>query len=210
MPPQKQVKKDSRAFTLVEAIVAIGIMMLVIAGATPVVLRALSATDDLQSRMIANFLAQEGLEMVRSQRDSNGIKELSGTDTAFDDGFAAACFTNTGCYVEFDTMNWNQCDVADGCSKIKYGADGTYDYAGGTATPFTRTITITRANDATNGSLQDLTVLPFVPGTASVPGADANNDTLLVTSSVSYVTRSGLAHSVSFQSYLFDIWRNDY
>ena len=60
-----------RSFTLVETLVAISIIMVVIIGPFHTVQTALNASYTARDQLIANSLAQEGVEYVRSIRDSD-------------------------------------------------------------------------------------------------------------------------------------------
>jgi len=63
--------KIKDAFSLIEALVAISILMIGILSAFILVIRTLANTPHIQSRLIAANLAQEGVELVRQIRDNN-------------------------------------------------------------------------------------------------------------------------------------------
>ncbi len=65
--------KSKEAFSLIEALVAISILMIGILSAFILVIRTLANTPHIQSRLIAANLAQEGMELVRQIRDTNFI-----------------------------------------------------------------------------------------------------------------------------------------
>ena len=72
---KKQTKKNiKKAFSLIEALVAISILMIGILGAFILVVRTLASAPVVQSRLVAANLAQEGVELVRQIRDTNFIK----------------------------------------------------------------------------------------------------------------------------------------
>lgn len=68
----------SRGFTLVETLVAISLLTLAIVA--PITLTAQSLTTSYYARdqITAYYLAQEGIEVVRSVRDSNVLKDALG------------------------------------------------------------------------------------------------------------------------------------
>lgn len=70
----KRKSKIKNAFSLIEALVAISILMIGILSAFILVIRTLANTPHVQSRLIASNLAQEGVELVRQIRDTNFIK----------------------------------------------------------------------------------------------------------------------------------------
>ncbi|HQU07706.1 MAG: hypothetical protein B7X04_01720 [Parcubacteria group bacterium 21-54-25] len=71
-----------QGFTLVETLVAIAIIMVAITGPYAAAEQAITAARIAQDRTIATFLAQEGVEAVRAERDKTYIND---------------CVTSTGC-----------------------------------------------------------------------------------------------------------------
>ena len=70
----KNKKTNSKkAFFLIEALVAISILMVGILGAFILVVRTLASTPVVQARLVAANLSQEGIELVRKIRDTNFI-----------------------------------------------------------------------------------------------------------------------------------------
>lgn len=65
--------KNKKAFSLIEALVAISILMIGILSAFILVIRTLANIPHVQSRLIATNLAQEGVELVRQIRDTNFV-----------------------------------------------------------------------------------------------------------------------------------------
>ena len=63
-------------FTLIEALVAISILLVGIISAFSLVTKSLVTAPVIQDRLVASFLAQEGIENVRHTRDSNFLKIL--------------------------------------------------------------------------------------------------------------------------------------
>lgn len=67
--------KSKDAFSLVEALVAISILIIGILSAFILVIRTLGNTPNIQSRLIAANLAQEGMELTRQIRDTNFVRQ---------------------------------------------------------------------------------------------------------------------------------------
>jgi prepilin-type N-terminal cleavage/methylation domain-containing protein len=65
---------SSRGFTLLEGIIAIGVISVGLAGALSLALSNLSSAQGNERRIVAANLAREGIEFVRNQRDSNWLK----------------------------------------------------------------------------------------------------------------------------------------
>ncbi len=73
---KKLFKKENLGFTLVEALVAIAILMIAIATPISLAQKSLTISDLSKDQMTATFLAQDGLEAIKNIRDqvkSNGI-----------------------------------------------------------------------------------------------------------------------------------------
>lgn len=62
-----------KAFTIIETLVAITILMIAISGPLSSSFRALTASTAARDQMTANFLAQEAIEMVRNVKDNNVV-----------------------------------------------------------------------------------------------------------------------------------------
>jgi len=70
-------KNTYRGFTLVETLVAVAVLMIAIAGPLVIASKGLSAALFARDQMIASFLAQESMEVVKNTRD-NYIKNGGG------------------------------------------------------------------------------------------------------------------------------------
>ncbi len=68
-----KAKNLKKGFSLIEALVAISILMVGILGAFILVVRTLASTPVVQARLVAANLAQEGVELVRVLRDTNFV-----------------------------------------------------------------------------------------------------------------------------------------
>lgn len=64
-------RTSSRAFTLVETLVAITILMIAVAGPLVVATRGLTSASVAKNQMVATFLAQETLEVIKNRRDND-------------------------------------------------------------------------------------------------------------------------------------------
>lgn len=72
-------KTKAKAFGLIEVLIASTIIVMTISSLTFVAQGALTSTDRTQDRTQAANLAAEGIEIVRSIRDTNWIDQNSGT-----------------------------------------------------------------------------------------------------------------------------------
>jgi len=74
----KQKNKTNNGFSLVETLVAISIFSLSILGLMSVLASGISNTNYAKQKIVASYLAQEGIEYVRNMRD-NAVLYPSGT-----------------------------------------------------------------------------------------------------------------------------------
>jgi prepilin-type N-terminal cleavage/methylation domain-containing protein len=88
-------KKDEKGFTMMEVLAAIFIITMGMMGVFSLVQQAISFITVSSSRLVATYLAQEGIEIARNIRDGNWL-EARTTETAWDDGLSA------GEYYSFD------------------------------------------------------------------------------------------------------------
>lgn len=133
----------TKGFTLLEGIVAIFLITLGIGGAYTLISQIISSVAISSQKLIAAYLAQEGIEVVRNIRDTNLLEG----DT-WDEGLnTAEC--QSGC--EADYTFANQTDPflpAFGAGRfLNIGGNGFYSYSAGTSTIFKRKITITKPQD---------------------------------------------------------------
>jgi prepilin-type N-terminal cleavage/methylation domain-containing protein len=131
---------NQRAFTLVETLVAIAIIMLALAAPFHTAEEALNASYISRDELIGNSLAQEGVEYVRSIRDNNYLYNqafpstpvtwlagLDGTASAASSGtFTANCIANS-CVVDPIHSTVNACSGSN-CSTYSYLDLGTSSY----------------------------------------------------------------------------------
>ena len=82
----KNFKSKSSAFTLVEVLIAISILIIGILSGFILVTRALYNVAVIKDRLTASFLAQEGIELTRQIRDSNFLRILDEESADWRDG----------------------------------------------------------------------------------------------------------------------------
>ena len=63
----------NKSFTLLEVIIAITILTLAVGGSFSLIQQTLVASSLVESRLVAYYLAQEGIEIVKNIRDSNWL-----------------------------------------------------------------------------------------------------------------------------------------
>ena len=125
-----------KSFTLIEVLVAIFLITVGIAAALIVINQTTVFTQVTSSRLVASYLAQEGIEIVKNIRDSNFLKIHKGiiAEEHWIDGLAGC---EGGCEADYDDSGLVS---ADRYLKIN---GGFYNYDSGIETAFKRKITIT-------------------------------------------------------------------
>jgi len=124
--------------------VAIFILTTGTMGAFSITQRTVAFASIFSSQLVASYLAQEGLEIVRNFRDSNYLQEL-----AWDNGLTGC---TTGCEVDYDDsalLSWT-----DSGRFLKVGDGFPYNYDTGDDTLYKRKITITSGVNVLNVSVE--------------------------------------------------------
>lgn len=184
----------TKAFTLIESLVAVSILLVATAAPLYGANRAIVASGIARDRLTASYLAQEGMEYVRAMRDAEYLAvytqsnpsgrawynflngNISGnTDTAS----VYQCTAPNLCTLD-PTVNgiaWPVAQCTSSCGPLYLLANGTYSQTGSAnqVTKFTRTI--------------------------QVQGAGGSSTEELVTSRVTWSYR-GTTYSVTIQDHL--------
>lgn len=97
-------------FTLVEALVAISILMIAIASPMTLAQKGLSTAVLSKDQMVASFLAQDAIEAVKNIRDQIAVSQTSGnwlTGTLLDE-----CICDDTIYIcDFDSLSPRYCTI---------------------------------------------------------------------------------------------------
>lgn len=151
-----------KGFTLVETLVSISIFTISILGLMFVLSQGVSDTNYAKKKIIAGYLAQEGIEYMRNMRDTYMIYDTDAADgwTKFL-AHTSVCQQANGCYFgdlssadysnllqPMASLEINQC-LAEGCDPLFYNAQtGAYGYDAvqGVDSGFVRTITMEKAS----------------------------------------------------------------
>ena len=126
-------------FTLIEALIAIAVLLIAIVGPLTIATRGLTAAAFARDQIAAYYLAQEAVELIRNKRDNNHLANVDWK------GGMDPCFETTGCYVDSATVDpiFTSCSES-GCPLLgKSTTAGFYSYSadpGVSPSPFTRTI----------------------------------------------------------------------
>ncbi len=146
--------QKNKGFTLLEMLVAVFIFSISLAALATISSRGVAVADNAMNQTTAQFLAQEGIEMVQSRRDDNFLNPAA---TSWLDGLTV-CENTAGCFAgAFDTQTstnkriiFNQCSSSDGCPLLVRTNSGLYWYGTfGDPTIFRRIITLTPGTNGT-------------------------------------------------------------
>ena len=138
--------KSGGGFTLLEVILAIFVITVGIAGTLGIIQQGISYTQLSSSRLTANYLAQEGLEIVRNIRDGNWLEMRTNPAISWDSGIEAGSWE-----ADYKTQNLTRSYSA---TLLNIDSSGFYSYSSGSPTKFKRGITITKNGDILEVSVQ--------------------------------------------------------
>ena len=171
-------------FTLVETLVAVAIFATSITGLISITARGINDTVFVKNKLTASYLAQEGVEIIRSMRDTSALV-YSGTTywSEFITGYIGDCYSTNGadaCYIDGSSVALIALPCPDeGCPAMTYDQDAnSYGYLSLQDSIFTRTITV-------------------------VPVGGAGSPEVLINSEVSW-TQGTRTFTTSFQYNLFN------
>ncbi len=147
MPHSKHYLSRHEGFTLIEALVAITILLLGVLGPLSTATRGITDGLIAKNKIVALGLAQEGIDLVRVKIKNNlsyGNRSewLAGLDTS-----PADCLNNT-CSVLVLSNEYSECAGTD-CDLSYSNDEGVYAVAtsGGVGPIFNRTIQIKKLDD---------------------------------------------------------------
>lgn len=158
------IHKNIDGFTLIETLIAVSILTLAVSGPLYSASRSLVAAQTASSQLIANYLAQEGVEFIRRMRDDEyllayqaGSSDVTGTAwTNFNTKINSCVGTNANCLLDpqlqtgvaadgtraLKPCSGSECDVT-----LYLTAGGQFQLANTvTKTPFSRTIRLETIN----------------------------------------------------------------
>lgn len=130
-----------KGFTILEVILAISVLTLAIGGSFGLLQQTLSAASLSNSKLIAVYLAQEGIEIARNIRDNNWLNQRTIPGLSWKEGLNIG--PNEASY---DSALISL--IGDARNLYIDDTNGFYNYnENGTKTKFKRIITITETGD---------------------------------------------------------------
>jgi type II secretory pathway pseudopilin PulG len=138
-----KIKFKNKGFSLMEIIIAIGVIITALVGSVALISYSISSTRLSRSRITAQGLAQEGLEIVRNIRDNNWLA-FKRKASDWRDGLLEGNWR-----VEYDKLQL----LPDASSTLMLDPSGFYFYqdqgirTGSVVTPFQRRVGIEYIGD---------------------------------------------------------------
>jgi Tfp pilus assembly protein PilV len=148
MKYNSKFKNIISGFTLLEALMAVSILMVAVVAPITVSQKGLSSAVYAKSQMIASYLAQDAIEYIKNVRDQTAIQNNFEWDRALGNGgYFNKCLAPNGCMINTikNAITENTSAVLDysNTSFLYKDSNGFYGYgAGGEVTNFTRQIKI--------------------------------------------------------------------
>lgn len=128
------MKHSPKAFTLIETLVAVSILLLSLAGPLSIAAQALQGAFFARDQVTAFYLAQEAVEYVRAVRDQNYLASnnwLTGVENCVD----------ATCTVDFPNFSHAVCSGT--CPAVLIGeTSGLFNHAAGKESIYTRSFSI--------------------------------------------------------------------
>ena len=138
-------RKNNRGFTLLETMVAVTLLTIAIVAPMSLTTQALGSAYYARDQITASYLAQEGIEAVRSVRDANILLNSVGSNVDLLTGLPATAYLGVPFTIDARDNTMNSCPAGGGsyiCPPLQ--TDLTlYGYsAGWVTTQFTRSVTV--------------------------------------------------------------------
>jgi type II secretory pathway pseudopilin PulG len=152
--------RDNAGFTLLEALVAVSILMVAVAAPITIAQKGLSSAVYTKNQMIASYLAQDAIEYIKNIRDNTTMADPANPnwgDLWDSGGFLKLCnIANKPDGCQIDTVVGLGVGEVTNFSEenhLMLDGDGFYSYSGSTRdTGFTRQIQVKLNDLAISGS----------------------------------------------------------
>jgi prepilin-type N-terminal cleavage/methylation domain-containing protein len=136
--------KKNKGFTLLELLISVFILSVGILGAYVAIQKSATISSYSYDRLMAAYLAQEGIEIIRNIKDSNLLEGLIGSPIPWDEGLASNNYEVQ--YSDGKTSSPTLKNCFSGCEFTSLlpltKDDFFYDYGSLKETKFRRKITI--------------------------------------------------------------------
>ena len=127
-----------KGFTLLETMVAVSILAAISVGSLTLISKSMQSASLSQNRLIASYLAQEGIELARNVRDSNWADNMYPVSVNWDDDLPDC----VNCEMDYTNNVLANAITEAGDPYLKLDSNSFYNYSSGTNTIFKRHITL--------------------------------------------------------------------
>lgn len=130
---------------MIESMVSVGLVVVGLVGIFGLITRSINMNKDVQNRVVATYLAAEGIEIIKNIIDTNVEKSYE-TTWIWNQGL-------NGLYeVQYDSRLNSLVPIAStSTTKLTLNeATGRYMYGSGLTTPYTRTVKVSGGGDTIN------------------------------------------------------------
>jgi len=137
---------NNKGLTLIELVIAVFVISVGVVGSFSVLQKVIISTSISSTRLVASYLAQEGIEIVRNIRDTNWVEG----DFWLDDLNAGDCsVAGPGCEADYNFQRLEACSSQPGgqCRYLRIENGGFYNYGVGRETTYKRKIFIVNGTD---------------------------------------------------------------
>lgn len=164
-------KQTEHGFTLIETLVAIAILTMVLSGLMGLIYMSTMSGQQNVKSTIATYLAADGIEFIRWERDSFFLKHYSYKKNLINkwvhNSDISKCMGSTGCKVDTRIGYEKIADCSGDCPPLEFykksGGIGLYGYnTPGSKSKFTRKITISASDLDSNGTVDQVKVVSIV------------------------------------------------
>ncbi len=124
-----KLNKNSKGFTLLETIVAVGVIMVGLIAVLVLINNSLSYVSLIKDRLIAAYLNSEGLEVARNIRDNNWLQNL-----AWNNGLSNGDYN-----IAYNSLSLSPYVDTE---LLIDASSGLYNYSSGSSSGFKRKISI--------------------------------------------------------------------
>ena len=147
-------KSDSnKGFTLIETLVAITVLLVAVTTAMTLSFQSIRTSTTVKNKFIASLLAQEGIELVKNERDGNFLESRDWLcNIAVSSGPSCSgnpCGSANGCEATLNPANSKVsfAPCVGECGLMRINNDYFYGYLGGSETIFRRKIFVNELVD---------------------------------------------------------------
>ena len=138
------LNNKKRGFTLLELLISVFILTVGILGEYVAIQKSATIAGYSYHRLMAAYLAQEGIEIIRNIKDTNLLEGLADPSTPWDDGFVSKNYEVQYSDAQSATPNLWECSTLCGFTDMRFLTKGNYfyDYDSLAETKFKRKITV--------------------------------------------------------------------